>query len=68
MTASAFHDISKIEDSLWKAADQLRANSKLTSFIEPIVGQLKAPCFADQRLLNARDLLLPRLMSGEITV
>ena len=31
MTANAFHNISQIESSLWEAADQLRANSKLTS-------------------------------------
>ena len=31
MTANAFHNISQIEASLWEAADQLRANSKLTS-------------------------------------
>jgi type I restriction enzyme M protein len=40
MTANAFHDISKIEDSLWEAADQLRANSKLTSseYCMPVLG------------------------------
>lgn len=31
MSANALQNISKIEDSLWEAADQLRANSKLTS-------------------------------------
>lgn len=40
MTANAFHNISKIEDSLWEAADQLRANSKLTSseYCMPVLG------------------------------
>lgn len=40
MTANAFHDISRIEDSLWEAADQLRANSKLTSseYCMPVLG------------------------------
>ena len=34
------HNISKIEDSLWEAADQLRANSKLTSseYCMPVLG------------------------------
>ena len=40
MTPHALQDISKIEDSLWEAADQLRANSKLTSseYCFPILG------------------------------
>lgn len=40
MTANAFHDITKIEASLWEAADQLRANSKLTSseYCMPVLG------------------------------
>ena len=60
MSASAFQNISKIEASLWEAADQLRANSKLTSseYCMPVLGVIfmrDEPC---------RDLLLPRLMSG----
>lgn len=31
MTANAMHTIEQIESQLWEAADQLRANSKLTS-------------------------------------
>ena len=40
MSANAFQNISKIEDSLWEAADQLRANSKLTSseYCMPVLG------------------------------
>jgi len=40
MTANAFHNITKIEDNLWEAADQLRANSKLTSseYCMPVLG------------------------------
>ncbi|OGT91885.1 MAG: DNA methyltransferase [Gammaproteobacteria bacterium RIFOXYD12_FULL_61_37] len=40
MTATAFHNITLIEDSLWEAADQLRANSKLTSseYCMPVLG------------------------------
>lgn len=40
MTVNAFHNINQIEDSLWEAADQLRANSKLTSseYCMPVLG------------------------------
>ena len=40
MNDSAFRNIAKIEDSLWEAADQLRANSKLTSseYCMPVLG------------------------------
>ena len=40
MTANAFQNISQIEASLWEAADQLRANSKLTSgeYCMPVLG------------------------------
>lgn len=40
MTPHALQDISKLEDTLWEAADQLRANSKLTSseYCFPILG------------------------------
>ncbi len=40
MNNSAFRNIAKIEDSLWEAADQLRANSKLTSseYCMPVLG------------------------------
>ncbi|GAB4264572.1 MAG: type I restriction-modification system subunit M [Methylomicrobium sp.] len=40
MTANALQNISKIETNLWEAADQLRANSKLTSseYCMPVLG------------------------------
>lgn len=40
MTTDALHNIEKIEDRLWEAADQLRANSKLTSseYCMPVLG------------------------------
>ena len=40
MTANAMHTIEQIESSLWEAADQLRANSKLTSseYCMPVLG------------------------------
>ncbi len=40
MTANALHTIEQIESQLWEAADQLRANSKLTSseYCMPVLG------------------------------
>ena len=40
MTADAFKDIEKLETDLWAAADNLRANSKLTSsdYFMPVLG------------------------------
>ena len=40
MSANTMHAIEKIEYSLWEAADQLRANSKLTSseYCMPVLG------------------------------
>jgi type I restriction enzyme M protein len=40
MSADTMHAIEKIETSLWEAADQLRANSKLTSseYCMPVLG------------------------------
>ncbi len=40
MSSTALTNLSKIEDSLWEAADQLRANSKLTSseYCMPVLG------------------------------
>lgn len=36
--------------------------------IEPIIAQLKTLCFSNKQLEKARDLLLPKLMNGEIAV
>jgi len=36
--------------------------------VNPIVSQLRTLCFQNRNLKAARDLLLPRLMSGEIAV
>ncbi len=72
-------DPSKFEADLWEAADNLRANSKLTvpsgSPMRQLSGLAKT-CFAqsentslqNQKIRAARDLLLPQLMSGEIEV
>ena len=40
MTNETFNDIEKIESDLWEAADNLRANSKLTSsdYFMPVLG------------------------------
>src|SRR5687768_1380044 len=40
MSADAFKDIERLESDLWEAADNLRANSKLTSsdYFMPVLG------------------------------
>ena len=38
------------------------------SLIQPIVAQLKTLSFSNQKLRTARDILLPRLMCGELVV
>ena len=40
MNSDAFQDIEKLETDLWEAADNLRANSKLTSsdYFMPVLG------------------------------
>src|SRR4030067_365018 len=40
MTTNAYKDIEKLEADLWEAADNLRANSKLTSsdYFMPVLG------------------------------
>ena len=40
----------------------------LNETVFPILEQLRTLCFANQKLRAARDLLLPRLMSGELAV
>ena len=37
-TTDTFKDIEKLESDLWEAADNLRANSKLTSSFMPVLG------------------------------
>lgn len=46
----------KLEAELWRAADQLRANSKLTA------SEYSMP------VREARDILLAKLMNGQIEV
>ncbi len=40
----------------------------LNDFIEPILQQIKTLVFSNRNLAVARDLLLPKLMSGEVAV
>ena len=45
MTNETFKDIEKLESDLWEAADNLRANSKLTSsdYFMPVLGDHLPP-------------------------
>lgn len=75
VTAQQMKEGSKMPRADWK---QMKAYSVplpppglLSSFsdvIQLIVEQLKSISFANQKLRTARDLLLPRLMSGELAV
>ena len=75
VTAQTMKEGSKMPRADWK---QMKAypvavppDGLLSTFnevIQPILEQLKALTFANHRLRAARDLLLPRLMNGEITV
>ena len=42
--------------------------NSFNGFVESVTEQLKTLTFQTQKLRAARDLLLPRLMSGEIAV
>jgi type I restriction enzyme S subunit len=73
VTAQQMKEGSKMPRADWK---QMKAYSVplppsglLSNFdgvIQPIVEQLKSISLANQKLRTARDLLLPRLMSGEL--
>ena len=41
-----------------------KALANFNQLIEPIMQQLKALCFANRKLTEARDVLLPKLMNG----
>jgi len=73
LTAQTMREGSKMPRADWKQMQEypvaLPPDGLLDSFasqVQPIVEQLKTLTFANQRLRAARDLLLPRLMSGEI--
>lgn len=75
VTAQQMKEGSKMPRADWK---QMKAYSVplppsglLSNFdgvIQPIVEQLKSISFANQKLRDARDLLLPRLMTGALAV
>lgn len=75
VTAQQMKEGSKMPRADWKQMKAypvpLPPSGLLSNFegvIQPIVEQLKTISFANQKLRAARDLLLPHLMSGEITV
>lgn len=75
VTAQTMREGSKMPRADWKQMQTyptpLPPDGLLGSFegaIQPIVDQLRALTFANQKLRAARDLLLPRLMNGEIAV
>lgn len=75
VTAQTMREGSKMPRADWKQMKQyavaLPPDGLLDDFesiIAPIVEQLKTLVFSNRKLRAARDLLLPRLMSGEIEV
>lgn len=75
VTAQQMKEGSKMPRADWKQMKAypvpLPPSGLLNNFdgvIQPIVEQLKSISFANQKLRTARDLLLPRLMSGELAV
>jgi type I restriction enzyme S subunit len=75
VTAQTMREGSKMPRADWKQMQQylvlLPPDGLLNSFekvIQPLVDQLKTLSFANRKLRAVRDLLLPRLMSGEIAV
>lgn len=75
VTAQQMKEGSKMPRADWKQMKSysvpLPPSGLLNDFnemIKPIVEQLKFLSFANQKLRTARDLLLPRLMSGELAV
>jgi type I restriction enzyme S subunit len=75
VTAQQMKEGSKMPRADWKQMQQypvpLPPDGLLRSFndiIDPILNQLKTLAFANKRLGAARDLLLPKLMNGEVAV
>lgn len=75
VTAQQMKEGSKMPRADWKQMQAysvpLPPSGLLSNFdgvIQPIVEQLKSISLANQKLRTARDLLLPRLMSGELAV
>ena len=74
-TAQTMREGSKMPRADWKQMQEYRVplppKGLLSSFdgqICSVIDQLKTLTFADHKLRAARDLLLPRLMSGEVAV
>jgi len=74
-TAQSMKEGSKMPRADWKQMQAytvaLPPPGLLSTFegmIQPVIAQLKALTFTNQKLRTARDLLLPRLMSGDLTV
>jgi type I restriction enzyme S subunit len=75
VTAQQMKEGSKMPRADWKQMQAypvpLPPSGLLSNFddvIQPIIAQLKSLSFVNQKLRAARDLLLPRLMSGELVV
>lgn len=75
VTAQTMKEGSKMPRADWKQMrtyptplPQAGILDSYNEFIRPIIGQLKALTLANRKLGTARDLLLPRLMNGEISV
>jgi len=75
VTAQQMKEGSKMPRADWKQMQQypvpLPPDGLLRAFndiIDPILNQLKSLAFANKRLGAARDLLLPKLMNGEVVV
>jgi type I restriction enzyme, S subunit len=75
VTSQTMREGSKMPRADWKQMQtyriQLPPDSLLSNFngiIQPVVRQIKTLVLSNRKLRTARDLLLPRLMSGEIAV
>jgi type I restriction enzyme S subunit len=73
VTSQTMKEGSKMPRADWKQMQaypvSLPTSGVLRTFdgvIQPIITQLKVLTFANQKLRTARDLLLPRLMNGEL--
>ena len=74
-TAQQMKEGSKMPRADWKQMQEysipLPPDSVLhafNDFVNPVLNQLKTLAFANKRLNTARDLLLPKLMNGEVAV
>lgn len=75
VTSQTMKEGSKMPRADWKQMQAysvpLPHSGLLSTFdgvIQPIISQLRTLTFANQKLRASRDLLLPRLMSGDLTV